>query len=112
MRRRRKKYDLYVIAFLTLSILSYCIYNHISSESRGVEFYNVALEDYKNSDYEKAYVKFGKVPSGSTLKEAALFRQARCATNMEKKELAVRKYKRIIRSHSKCSIIPISEYNI
>ena len=112
MRRRRKKYDLYVIAFLTLSILSYCIYNHISSESRGVEFYNVALEDYKNSDYEKAYVKFGKVPSGSTLKEAALFRQARCATNMEKKELAVRKYKRIIRSHSKCSIIPISEYNM
>ena len=48
-------------------------------------------------DFETAYQEFGKVPSASSLKESALFRQARCATNLGKKELAIKKYKKIIR---------------
>lgn len=112
MRRRRIKNDLYILIFLMLLLLSYCIYNHVSSESRGIKAYNLALDDYKKSDYEKAYAMFAKVPTGSTLKEAALFRQARCATNMGKKELAIRKYKKVTRSRSKSSIIAISEYNM
>ena len=52
------------------------------------------------------------MPSGSSLKESALFRQARCATNLGKKELAIKKYKKIVRSSSKSSIVPISEYNM
>ena len=110
--RRRKKYDLYIVVFLALFTIGYFVYNHTSSEVRGVENYSVALEDYKASDYEKAYQEFGKVPSGSTLKPSALFRQARCATNMGKKELAIKKYNRIVRNGSKSSIAPISEYNM
>ena len=110
--RRRKKYDLYIAVFLALFTIGYFVYNHTSSESRGVENYSVALEDYKASDYEKAYQEFGKVPSGSTLKSPALFRQARCATNMGKNELAIKKYNRIVREGSKSSIAPISEYNM
>lgn len=110
--RRRKKYDLYIVVFLALFTIGYFVYNHTSSESRGVENYSVALEDYKASDYEKAYQEFGKVPSGSTLKSPALFRQARCATNMGKNELAIKKYNRIVREGSKSSIAPISEYNM
>lgn len=112
MRRRRKKYDLYIVIFLAILTAGYFIYNHISSEARGVDLYAVALKSYKDADYEKAYKEFGKVPSGSALKESALFRQARCATNMGKKELAVRKYNRITHSGSKSSIVPISEYNM
>ena len=110
--RRRKKYDLYIVVFLALFTIGYFAYNHTSSESRGVENYSTALEDYKASDYEKAYQEFGKVPSGSTLKSSALFRQARCATNMGKNELAIKKYNRIVRNGSKSSIAPISEYNM
>ena len=110
--RRRKKYDLYIVVFLALFTIGYFVYNHTSSESRGVENYSTALEDYKASDYEKAYQEFGKVPSGSTLKPSALFRQARCATNMGKNELAIKKYNRIVRNGSKSSIAPISEYNM
>ena len=110
--RRRKKYDLYIVTFLSVFTVGYFIYNHTSSESRGVENYSVALEDYKASDYEKAYQEFGKVPSGSTLKSSALFRQARCATNMGKNELAIKKYNRIVKNGSKSSIAPISEYNM
>ena len=110
--RRRKKYNLYIVVFLALFTIGYFVYNHTSSEARGVENYSVALEDYKASDYEKAYQEFGKVPSGSTLKPSALFRQARCATNMGKNELAIKKYNRIVHTGSKSSIAPISEYNM
>ena len=83
--RRRRKYDLYLVVILAFITLGYFVYNHVSAESRGVENYSTALEAYKSSDYEKAYEDFGKIPSGSTLKHSALFRQARCATNMDKK---------------------------
>ncbi len=70
--------------------ICYFIYNHVSSEDRGISVYSEALESYKNADFEKAYLEFAKVPSGSNLKASALFRQARCATNMDRKELAVK----------------------
>ena len=44
--------------------------------------FDQALEIYKDADYETAYQEFAKVPSASSLKESALFRQARCATNL------------------------------
>lgn len=112
MRRRRKKYDLYLVIFLAIITIGYFVYNNISSEDRGVKVYQKALEVYKDTDYETAYQIFGKVPSSTTLKESALFRQARCATNLGKKELAIKKYKKIIKSSSKSSIVPISEYNL
>ena len=112
MRRRRKKYDFYIVIFLAIVTATYLGYNHISSESRGITSYQQALQSYKDADFETAYQEFGKVPSGSSLKESALFRQARCATNLGRKELAVKKYNRIIHSGSKSSIVPISEYNM
>ena len=110
--RRRRKYDFYIVVFLTIFTVGYFVYNHVSAESRGIEQYSLALEAYKASDYEKAYEEFGKVPSASALKPPALFRQARCATNMQKKELAIKKYNRIVHSKAKSSIAPISEYNM
>ena len=112
MRRRRKKTDLYLVIFLAILTCGYFIYNNISAEDRGLNAYTEALKIYKDADYETAYQIFGKVPPRSTLKLSALFRQARCATNIDRKELAIKKYKRITRSHSKSSIVPISEYNM
>ena len=112
MRRRRKKYDFYIVIFLVVVTTIYFVYNHMSSESRGIVCYQQALEKYKDADFETAYQEFKKVPSASSLKEPALFRQARCATNLGKKELAIKKYNRILHSGSKSSIVPISEYNM
>ena len=112
MRRRRKKFDLYVVLFLLSLTIGYFVYDRYSSEDRGIKAYTKALEIYKNADFETAYQEFAKVPISSSLKEPALFRQARCATNMGKKELAIKKYNRIIRSRSKSAIVPISEYNM
>ena len=112
IKRRRRRYDLQLVIFLLIVTIGYFSYNHYSSEDRGVKAYQQALSVYKDADYETAYQEFGKVPSGSSLKESALFRQARCATNLGKKELAIKKYNRIVHSGSKSSIVPISEYNM
>ena len=60
-------------SLLELSLLTtagYFIYNHASSETRGINAYTTALESYRDSDFEKAYYEFSKVPSPSSLKES------------------------------------------
>ena len=110
--RRRHKYDLYFVIILAIVTLGYFIYNHTSAGPKGIEHYSNALKSYKESNYEQAFVDFSKVPHNSNLKHAALFRQARCATAMNKKELAIKKYKKIVHSNAKTSIVPISQYNM
>lgn len=112
MERRKRKLEILYVIFLSIFTIGYFVFNYTTSEQRGIKAYQKALEIYKNADYEKAYQEFGKVPFASNLREPALFRQARCATNMGKKELAIRKYNKIVRSRSKSSIVPISEYNM
>lgn len=110
--RRRRKYDLYIVIFLAIVTLVFFIYNNLSAGSKGYEHYAEALKLYKAKDYELAYAEFGKIPHNSNLKQAALFRQARCATTLGKKELAIKKYKKVMRSNLKTSIVPISKYNM
>ena len=112
MERLKKRQDLYTVIIIAVITLIYFTYNNMTSENRGIQNYQNALKIYKETDYENAYQEFGKVPSTSCLKEPALFRQARCATNLGKKELAIKKYNRIVKSNSKSSIVPISEYNM
>ena len=110
--RSRKKYDMYLVIVLALVTIGYFLYDRASSESRGTAAYTQALKTYKENDYEKAFHEFGKVPSSSSLKQPALFRQARCATNLDRKEIAIKKYNKIAHSKSKTAISPISEYNM
>ena len=110
--RRRRKIDLYIVVFLFVLTVGYFIYTNISAGSKGYTNYSEALKIYKTNDFETAYTAFGKIPANSNLKHAALFRQARCATALDKKELAVKKYKKVVRSNSKTAIVPISHYNM
>ncbi len=110
--RRRNKFDLYFVVFLAVITLGYFIYNRTFAGSKAITYYSTALKSYKASDYEQAYTEFGKVSSSSNLKQAALFRQARCATLLDKKELAIKKYKKILHSNAKTTIVPISRYNL
>ena len=110
--RRRHKYDLYFVIILAVFTIGYFIYSGTNAGVKGVEQYSNALSIYKENKYEEAFTEFGKVPYNSNLKQAALFRQARCATILDKKELAIKKYKKIISSKSKSAIIPISRYNM
>ena len=110
--RRRKKYDLYILTILLFAVIGYIVYSNISAGSKGYRLYADALQAYKSNNYEQAFIEFGKISYNSNLKHAALFRQARCATALDKKELAVKKYKKVVHSKSKTSIVPISQYNL
>ncbi|MBR1775543.1 transglycosylase SLT domain-containing protein [bacterium] len=110
--RRRRKFDIYLVIVLSLITVIYFVYNYYHSEAKSVVQYSDALKVYKESNFESAYVQFGKVPSSSSLKLPALFRQARCATNNAQRELAIKKYKKIVHSKSKSAIVPISHYNM
>ena len=112
VKKQINKVDILIVVSLAVLTTGYFIYNNMTCEKRGINSYSEALSVYKNADYENAYQIFGKVPSASSLKESALFRQARCATNMGRKELAIKKYKKILHSNAKSSIVPISEYNM
>lgn len=109
--RRRHKYDIYFVIIVAIITVIYFICSNISAGSKGFENYSKALASYKAGNYEQAFYEFGKVPHNSSLKQASLFRQARCATILNKKEVAQKKYKKIINSKSKTSIVAISEYN-
>lgn len=110
--RRRHRFDIYWVLILAVVTIGYFSYSNATAASRGVENYSSALKEYKAGKYEQAFIIFGKVPYNSGLKQAALFRQARCATNLDKKPVAIKKYKKIIHSNSKTSIVPISQYNM
>ena len=108
--RRRRKFDIYLAVGIFILTVCYFIYNYHYSESKGVTYYSEALKPYKDGDFTTAYNEFAKIPYASSLKQPALFRQARCATNLGQKELAIKKYKKIVNSKSKSSIVPISSY--
>ena len=44
MRRRRKKFDLYIVLFLAILTTGYFVYNNVSSEDRGITAYQKAIE--------------------------------------------------------------------
>ncbi len=93
------KQKIILIAVIILSVIVIVLvntWNNSRSESDGLRTYAEALEYYKDKDYHKAYKSFGKVSPKSTLKPAAIYRQARCAEMMQSNKLATKHYKQLI----------------
>lgn len=87
MNIKQKTTLIIVIIIAVISLLIVNAWNSARGESDGVKTYAVALEYYKAEDYHKAYKAFGNVPSNSTLKSAAIYRQAKCAEFMQSPKL-------------------------
>lgn len=87
-----------IIISVTLLIIVNSI-NNIRAESDGVRAYAEALEYYKANDYHKAYKAFATIRYSSTLKPAAIYRQARCAEHMQSNKLVQKHYKQLIRRY-------------
>ena len=96
------KQKIILIMVIILSVITILILNtwsNFRSESDGLRTYAQALELYKAEDYHKAYNQFSRVPINSTLKPAAIYRQAKCAEYMHSPKLVMKHYKRLIRSY-------------
>lgn len=97
MNIKQKTTLIIVIIIAVISLLIVNAWNSARGESDGVKTYAVALEYYKAEDYHKAYKAFGNVPSKSTLKSAAIYRQAKCAEFMQSPKLTQKHYRQLIR---------------
>lgn len=102
----------FILLFLTVVAMGCLFFDMSQSESRGWNSYNSALMKYKKQAYSDAMADFSRVPLFSTLKSAAVFREARCATLLKDNESAKKKYKYIISAYSNSSISVLSLYNL
>ena len=107
-----KNKALFLLVFILCAVLAVIIIDISMAESLGFKNYNTALTEYKQQNYQKAQEHFSNVPTFSSVKTAALFREARCFTLMNDNESAKAKYKKIILFHPRSSIAILSLYNI
>ena len=74
-----QKTTLIIILILSIiGLIAVTTFNSKLALKKSMNIYSSALADYKDNKYEKAYREFGKVSSLSSLKPAAMYRQARC----------------------------------
>ena len=102
---------LYVIVFVFFAILTILIIDITRAESLGFKQYSTALAEYKKQNYQAAQEHFAKVPVFSSIKSAALFREARCFTLLKDNDNAKKKYNKIFMFHPRSSIAVLSLYN-
>ncbi len=99
MNLKQKSILIMVIICSVIAIIIINSWNGFRSESDGLRMYAQALELYKAGDFHKAYNAFSKVSSGSALKPAAIYRQARCAENMQSPKLVKKHYRYLTRRY-------------
>ena len=106
-----KNKALFILVFILCAVITVFIIDIARSESIGFKNYSTALDAYKKKDYTKAQESFAKVPLFSSVKSAALFREARCYTLLKDNENAKKKYNLIFLLHPRSSISVLSLYN-
>ena len=99
-----------LVAVVILSMVI-CI-NFKNAENKSNSLYGDAITSYKAGDYSDAYNKFSKISPFSGLKPAALFRQARCASNMQQFDSAIKHYQKIVQNYPNSNIAALSYYNM
>lgn len=108
-----EKNKIYLIVLLAIvCLVSAIAVNKKLSESRDMKKYKQAITFYQTEDYQNAYYNFSAVSEFSILKQAALFRQARCATILGDFRSAVRNYNIFLKRFPNSPLYAVSEYNL
>ena len=74
--------------------------------------YSKGLEFYKSQNYKDSYRYFSKISILSDIKAPALFRQARCASEIGDYRAAKRNYSRLLILFPNSPLYVVSEYNL
>jgi len=101
-----------IITIFVFILLFVFFINYKNAEVKGNNYYSEGINSYKAGDYSAACEKFSKIPSYSTLKPAALFRQARCASNLQQFDYAIKNYNKIVHNYPNSVITALSYYNM
>lgn len=103
--------------FLIILLAIACLFSAITinnklSEKSDMRIYSNAIKFYQDENYQDAYYNFARISNFSILKPAALFREARCATNIGDTQSAIRNYSILLKRFPNCQLYPVSEYNL
>lgn len=108
-----KKNKIYLTILLAVVCLTSAVaVNKKLSETQDMNKYKQAIMMYQAEDYQNAYYNFSAVSEFSTLKQAALFRQARCATTLGDTHTAIRNYNILLKRFPNSPLYAVSEYNL
>ena len=99
MNLKQKTILIFVIICSAIAIIVVNTWHGFRSESDSLRIYAQALELYKAEDYHKAFNEFSKVSGNSSLKPAAIYRQAKCAEYMHSPKLVLKLYKKLMNSY-------------
>lgn len=80
-------------------------------EAKNIKIYKQALRDFENGNYPNSYFLFAKVGAVSSLKPAALYRQAMCAKKLGDKKSELKSYQQIITYHPNHKFANEARYN-
>lgn len=103
-----------LIIILILSIICLSILTSVNSKlalKKSMNIYGAALDDYKNNKYIKANREFGKVSSLSSLKPAAMYRQARCYEQSGHFQRAILQYSILLMRYPNFQLALKAKYN-
>lgn len=81
------------------------------SASRALKIYTQAFEDYKAGNLQNSYYQFSKVSFLSDLKPAAIYRQAKCAEDIEDFDAAIKQYQLLFNNYPSHRLSLRSKYH-
>lgn len=94
-----KKKIILILSAIVLLLICFTAPKIWAPETKTFKAYSSALEKYNNSEYQKAYYAFAKIPRFSKLKPAAIYKQALCADKLGDKKSRMKKYKELLRKY-------------
>ena len=104
----------FIAIILTLIISLFCLLFVKAKLFEKVDFnnYSNGLSLYKSNDYKNAYKNFSKISLLSDIKAPALFRQARCASEIGDYRGAKFNYSKLLYFFPNSPLYVVSEYNL
>ena len=103
-----------LIIILIMTIIALGIITSFNSKlalNKTMNIYSAGLEYYKGNNYTKAYKTFSKVSHLSTLKPAAMYREARALEQSGHFRRAILTYKMLVLRYPNFKLTPKAKYN-
>ena len=91
------KTSVVIVCFVAGVILAY----FYQPQSKSMQIYSQALNDYEQGRYQNAYYLFSKISFSSKLKPYAIFRQSMCANKLGDKKAEKKQYQMLFNNYTK-----------
>lgn len=105
-----KKHQIMIVVFILCLLAGIFFARIFQPAGKTSKIYKQALKDYDNGNYSNSYYLFSKVSQSSSLKPAAIYRQALCAKALGDKESELKRYQELFHRFPKNKLSPEAKY--